>query len=65
MFSSTFVIHRLLEDVDVRPFDMALFVISTSALTIGLMKFRLQHCSKIQFFMLNPSCQWPVSVLWC
>lgn len=62
-----FIIHRLLEGVDVRPFDMALFIINTSVLIISPMKYRFQHCSKIMqyFFVLNLSCQWPVSVLWC
>lgn len=54
-----FAIDRLLEDVDVRPFNMALFVISTSVLIIGLVKSRFQHCSKLRsnFFVLNLSCQ--------
>lgn len=32
--SSMFVIHRLLADVDVRPYDMALFIIGTSVLSV-------------------------------
>lgn len=33
--SSMFVIHRLLADVDVRPYDMALFIIGTSVLSVS------------------------------